>query len=447
MRGLGWGAALWLCGCSLIVPGPDDFTYGEDAGARQDAALDGGGDRDASADAGPTCGMTLCGTDCVDTQTSLEHCGRCDVACATGEECRAGECFDPVVQISSGATHNCARRATGNVICWGYNEQGQIGDATIMMRSAPVEVGLPAPSAQVAAGGWTFSSGHGFTCSRDAAGAVLCWGEQAPLGSSLIQGSQPEPFMALGAATHLSLGDEIGCAILASGRLECWGVLPGDSSVSMPMETSPAGLSGSWVKTVDVGSTHLCATSRDGGVYCVGSNNAGQLGADPMTLPESSSFVAIPGISDAEAVTVNGGATCVLRAGGQVSCWGLESALGIGSTAMDPHPTPEDVPGLSDVSLIDGGAGIGLATCALRSDASLTCWGYDFRQPIMGDTSAPSPYGLPGSADVVDFELGSNHMCVAHDDGTASCIGRNFWGTLGDGTEDDSTTFVEVMLP
>jgi len=45
-------------------------------------------------DEGTTCAppTELCGTTCVNTQSSHEHCGECDNACATGELCRAGVC-------------------------------------------------------------------------------------------------------------------------------------------------------------------------------------------------------------------------------------------------------------------------------------------------------------------------------------------------------------------
>ena len=37
-------------------------------------------------------GFTLCGQDCVDTDTSTTHCGGCDQPCAPGELCAAGSC-------------------------------------------------------------------------------------------------------------------------------------------------------------------------------------------------------------------------------------------------------------------------------------------------------------------------------------------------------------------
>lgn len=301
-------------------------------------------------------------------------------------------------------------------------------------------------SEQVVAGGFSFSSGNGFTCSRDRTGTSTCWGAQSGM-MPLIRSLTPTAFTILSPATHLDLGDGIGCGILASGRLNCWGTLSFDMAVSEPTDISPSGLSGSWVATVDVGVRHMCATSRDGRVFCMGDNSLGQLGQDPASLAEATTLVEVAGLTDAEEVAVSGAATCVRRTGGRVSCWGAENMLGIGSGASVAHPAPVDVPGVTDAQSVVGAAGIGTATCALRADDTLTCWGYDFRVPITGDTAAPDPYTLPGAADVSQFSVGTGYMCLVHREGTANCIGRNFWGTLGDGTTTDSERLVQVALP
>jgi hypothetical protein len=46
--------------------------------------------------------MSLCGMDCVDTQTSDDHCGMCDVACPMGTSCQAGDCACPGSDVLCG---------------------------------------------------------------------------------------------------------------------------------------------------------------------------------------------------------------------------------------------------------------------------------------------------------------------------------------------------------
>jgi hypothetical protein len=75
------------------------------------------------------------------------------------------------------------------------------------------------------------------------------------------------------------------------------------------------------------------------------------------------------GISDAVHVQCGNAATCVLRAGGKVSCFGDGTAIGSGGVA-DPQLSPFDtIPsGAADLA---GGAAQG---CAIMADASVKCW-------------------------------------------------------------------------
>jgi alpha-tubulin suppressor-like RCC1 family protein len=41
---------------------------------------------------------------------------------------------------SAGSGHNCALRDNGSVYCWGHNQQGQLGDGTVMYRAVPTRV-------------------------------------------------------------------------------------------------------------------------------------------------------------------------------------------------------------------------------------------------------------------------------------------------------------------
>ncbi len=57
------------------------------------------------------------------------------------------------VAISAGNQHSCAVKNDGAAYCWGYNDTGQLGDATIINSSVPVQVsGLPANITNISAG-------------------------------------------------------------------------------------------------------------------------------------------------------------------------------------------------------------------------------------------------------------------------------------------------------
>ncbi|CAN0560966.1 unnamed protein product, partial [Laminaria digitata] len=97
----------------------------EDSGAGQ---LDGG-----LSDAG--CALTQCGADCVDLQTSVQHCAQCHRDCLVGS-CAFGQCQPQVVHQQSGAqpTFVVLEASSGQV----YWSDQRIGGA-IMGRDAALE--------------------------------------------------------------------------------------------------------------------------------------------------------------------------------------------------------------------------------------------------------------------------------------------------------------------
>jgi alpha-tubulin suppressor-like RCC1 family protein len=44
------------------------------------------------------------------------------------------------VQVAPGNHHACALRATGQVVCWGKNDHGQLGDGTLASHAVPLPV-------------------------------------------------------------------------------------------------------------------------------------------------------------------------------------------------------------------------------------------------------------------------------------------------------------------
>ncbi len=60
-------------------------------------------------------GQTLCGTTCVDTQTSATNCGACGTACGTGQVCTAGRCGCPTGQLLCGGV--CVNAQTSVTNC------------------------------------------------------------------------------------------------------------------------------------------------------------------------------------------------------------------------------------------------------------------------------------------------------------------------------------------
>lgn len=77
----------------------------------------------------------------------------------------------PVVGLSAGAGGTCAVLANADAWCWGSNLNGQLGDGTRIHRSRPVKVlGFSGDSRMV-------SYGEEFSCGTTRALRALCWGK------------------------------------------------------------------------------------------------------------------------------------------------------------------------------------------------------------------------------------------------------------------------------
>jgi alpha-tubulin suppressor-like RCC1 family protein len=78
-----------------------------------------------------------------------------------------------VVELALGREHTCARTNDGSVLCWGSNEKGQLGDA-----AAGKERRSPAPVPGIA-GAQAIVAGGDRTCALMGDGQVMCWGDNA----------------------------------------------------------------------------------------------------------------------------------------------------------------------------------------------------------------------------------------------------------------------------
>ena len=186
-----------------------------------------------------------------------------------------------VVAIAAGDDYTCALTATGAVQCWGMNHHGQLGDGTKLWRPTPAAVtGLSGGVVAIAAG-----TEH--TCALTAAGGMQCWGsnEYGELGIGTPNLSQPLPVEVNGLGgpvKSIVVGGGQTCAVMVSGSVQCWGSNnSGESGVNaaanQPLPVDVPGLSGSAV-ALAAGRFDTCALLADGRVNCWGANYAGQAG-------------------------------------------------------------------------------------------------------------------------------------------------------------------------
>ncbi len=135
------------------------------------------------------------------------------------------------VQLALGALHTCARLEGGTVRCWGRGDNGKLGYGNTN------NIGIldtPASAGDVDIGGNAvdITAGRWHTCALLDDGAVRCWGFGGTgalgygNGNDIGDGESPASAGDVdvgGDVIDLESGDQYTCALLADGRVKCWG--------------------------------------------------------------------------------------------------------------------------------------------------------------------------------------------------------------------------------
>ena len=179
----------------------------------------------------------------------------------------------------------------------------------------------------------------------------------------------------------------------------------------------------------------------DSTIRCWGRNIAGQLGNG--TTADSSTSVAVSGITTATQVAAGNGFSCARLTDSSVKCWGGNGFGNLGNGTTTPSTTPVTVSGITTATQVTAGSG---HACAVLSDRTVRCWGNN-SQGQLGDGTTQNrltPVAVQGITTAVEVGAGNIHTCARLENETAKCWGDNFWGQLGDGTQTDQLTPVSV---
>lgn len=292
----------------------------------------------------------------------------------------------PAVAVAAGDSHSCAITVGGAAYCWGLGGRGQLGDGGTQFRTRPVAVqGLDTGVREIAAGGF-------HSCAVTEAGTALCWGlnEDGQLGDGTRDGRlTPVPVSGLGGGvTSIGGGRDHSCAVRAGG-VYCWGDnLAGQlgdgtgNPSNLPVRVKSFRTGG---LDVTAGSFHSCAATTGGAAFCWGDNGSGQLGDG--TTDGRYVRVRMARLRGAEAVAAGYGHSCAMTGGGVVRCTGLndwgQRGDGTNDTALEPLP----IRGLrGKVAAISTSY---RHSCAVTGDGRVYCWGYNVHGELGdGTTSA-----------------------------------------------------------
>jgi alpha-tubulin suppressor-like RCC1 family protein len=293
-------------------------------------------------------------------------------------------------RVAVGRTHACAV-VSGQVRCWGANDQGQLGQATPASSSA------------------------------------------TPL----------DPVPEVADAFDVAVGDANSCAITSAGAVFCWGANP-----ALGTGTGVVQVQGLVATEIASGTAHVCATTTTG-ITCWGADDHGQVGI-VSSLPVPPTPVSFRGGALTPNVIATGESHSCTLVNNEVNCWGADAFGQLGNGGTTDTPVPQRVPLLNPTPVLAGGGG---HTCAYYlggtpvggeddppTQQGLYCWGNNDQGQLGGSSTllavttptTPVPFASPEP--VASLAAGSSHTCALMQSKALLCWGSNDQGQVGTGS-------------
>ena len=322
------------------------------------------------------------------------------------------------------------------------------------------------------------SSGEEHTCAlenpnRQGGSKVLCWGSRndgrlgngGPAAGSFFNFSNPVLEVGSGSGLlndiiQVSAGNTHTCALKNNERVVCWG---SGGSGQLGNNATSTSFQPQYVLTqggsrllennqqISAGESHTCALKIDGGVFCWGHGDFGQLGnANDASYPIPQKVNGVGGtgfLTDIAQISASGNHTCALRNNGRVLCWGSGSSgqLGNGQTPPSQTSPVEVLEPIGNDGLLTNISEISLGgkhTCALRNDGQVLCWGLgesgqlgyrvtaNSSRPVVVLAAGQSQGGTP-LTNITQLSGGEDHTCALDSSNQVHCWGKGASKQLG----------------
>lgn len=377
-------------------------------------------------------------------------------------------------KVATGGNHSCAINSAGQAYCWGFNNNGQLGNNSTTDSSTPVAVNTSG-----VLGGKTIleiapASQH--TCALASDHNVYCWGwgDIGQLGDNLSTTSWvPVAVDKTGVLSGktvkaLAVAEQDACVIASDDKLYCWGNnwagILGDGSDTRrpaPVAVDTSGvLSGKTIASIKMGAGLSCALDSNSVAYCWGYNSYGQLGDNSTTERHSPVLVdtSLGALAGKTIKSIYPGSefNCAIASDDQVYCWGYNNhgQLGNNSTTNSQVPVAVNTSGALSGKTVASIASGNYGVCAVASDSNAYCWGLnDSGQLGIGlwtDSHVPvavNTAGVLSGKTIHSIYLNYTQSCAVASDNEVYCWGRNEYGQLGNSSTTNSNVPVAVTIP
>jgi len=322
------------------------------------------------------------------------------------------------------------------ILTWGSNSCGALGDGTTTTRCSPVREICSATN-------WCqASAGSQMTAAIKTGGELWTWGQN--LCGSLGDGTAVDkcsPVREFCSATNwcqVSAGDSHMAAVKTIGELWVWGNnlsnrLGDGTAVGKCSPVREICSATDWCQ-VSAGVSNTAAIKTSGQMWAWGFNSCGRLG-DGTTVTRCSPVREICSATDWCQVSSAGYHAAAIKTNGQLWAWGRNSngVLGVGTTVQSCSPVREISSAMNWCQVSVGF----LHTAAVKTSSQIWTWG-DNRCGRLGDgttTDRCSPVRERCSAtDWCQVSAGDRHTAAIKTSGQIWTWGSNSCGQLGDGT-------------
>lgn len=395
-----------------------------------------------------------------------------------------------VRQVDAGAEFACAITGESTVKCWGDNSKGQvgIGSAEAFLGDDTDEMRGDLNSVDLGTGRFArnISVGGEFACAVLDTSDVKCWGfnDQGQLGQGNTDsiGAGATDMSTLNAidlngskTSRIVAGTKHACATLSDSSIKCWGdgtsgqlgdgnySSLGDEGSEMGGNLSSIILGGNNLGTnqsLAASESHSCAILGDSTVKCWGDGGFGKLGQESDTnSPDPNALTAINLGTNLKArvIETSKDNSCAILNDSTVKCWGLGSVgvggqgdtndIGAEASTMGDNLNPIDLGTAKTSYQLSMGDTF---ACSLLDDSSIKCWGTagdgEFGEGDGAASVAGTGSGQMGDA-LATIDLGTNrfatqvscgseYVCALLDDSQVKCWGKNANAQLGIGDQN-----------
>lgn len=252
-------------------------------------------------------------------------------------------------------------------------------------------------------------------------------------------------------AQHIAEGGSFTVVLCADGTAQAWGANHvgqlGDNSTGddSPVPVEVYGIDN--LNKISTGATFSLALKNDGTVWAWGENTNGGCGNGtkvtrfaPVQVygPDSISF-----LDEVIDIAAGNQVGIALKADGTVWSWGatIHGCAGDGGSMGISHLYPVQVVGLDGVGFLEDVIQIeasNYSVYALKSDGTVWAWGENVEKQLGDGTEINrlTPIQIPGLTDIENITAGTSCAYAIKSDGTVWGWGANDYGKLGTGASD-----------